>query len=116
MELLKSIYKKQYDLIATPCLVEGESYAIRSRKLGVIFLSLICANAFLGIPVNIAVVFQDYNLGSYHSSLHAAPPGDLYEYYPVFILAENEAPLTVDGGFSALVFTSGINLHDRSVP
>ena len=64
MELFGKVYDKQYDMIAIPCLTEGESYAVRSRKLGVIFVSAIAFNGIIGIPVNIGVVIQDYNVGS----------------------------------------------------
>ena len=63
--MLIAVYKKVMDLLVTPCLEEEESYAVRSRKLGTIFLSFICINGlFLGVPVNVAVAIQDYNIGS----------------------------------------------------
>ena len=54
------------DAVVAPCLIEGEPYAERSRKLAVICLCCISGNAmFLGVPIGVIAAIYDPNIGAY---------------------------------------------------
>ena len=64
--MLTRLFRRGVELIVTPCMVEGEPYAERSRKIAVIYLAVICSNAlFLGAPLAIIVAVYDPNLVMY---------------------------------------------------
>ena len=65
-----SLKQKVVDLIITPCLVEGEPYAERSRKIAVACLSVMASNAMLvGIPLTLIAALYDPDVGLFITGL-----------------------------------------------